>query len=331
MKTAKSITNGLALLLAVFILLFLATEYIGYHPSDDALKETSKAELFFEQNEMRRDYFRLMFLLCLSAAVGLLFDRLPEFGVFSALLPLSYALLLLPLKRLTKHPMVIVSLCLAHLCGAVVTCGYKDRSGKGHHASNASILSSLAALGCTGYSLFYLGKLRAVSAELEALDEAGVTVPTKVTFSPDLVRMAAMKLENYGESEAREMLSSFSREINFTALKTKILDTVKEDQFTFYFRLAILLFGAAVLMFALRRKLRLIPAVLSVVPFVYAAFMIHLDHMDTVALPILTTTLFAMICGITAYDQYGKGHDPAYDEEPAPEPPSDDPEETYYT
>ena len=47
MKTAKTVTNGLALMLAVFILLFLATQFLGYHPSDDALKKDSKLKLFF--------------------------------------------------------------------------------------------------------------------------------------------------------------------------------------------------------------------------------------------------------------------------------------------
>ena len=331
MKTAKTVTNGLALMLAVFILLFLATQFLGYHPSDDALKKDSKLNLFFDQNEVHRDYLRLFFLLCISAAAGLLFDKLPELGVLSALFPLGYALLLLSVKRLTKHPMVIVSLCLAHLCGAVVWCGYQDRKGTRPCASNASLLCSLTSLGLSGYVLYYQSLLRSVSEELAALKEAEITVSAKVRFVPDLIRMVAAKLKNFGASEARDMLTDFGRETDVSAWKIKILDSVTEDQFANYLRLAILLFGTAVLIFALRRWLKLTPALLSALPFLYAAIKIHADGMSALSLPILTASLFALVCGIVAFDQHGKRHDPAYDEEPTEEFPSDDPDETYYT
>jgi len=335
MKTAKTITDAIAIMLAIFIFIYVFCAYLKFNPTEKALEETSKLDLFIKDNETNNELFHLSELLFVSGLLGFAFRKKPEITVLTSLLSFSFALTLYNLKMITKHPMVITILCLSHLIGAIVYCGYLDRGpDKNMHSSRASTLCSIAGLTTGTYVLIKLNVLRSFSEAIKSFSEAGLKLSNKVLFNKKLLELIKMRFDNYGSEEAADLAADFNLDIEMSSLKLKMLNNFKEEQFKYYLSALIIIFAAMVLYFYVSRtRFRFIGIVLALIPAVYVIINVHTANLSALPLPLMCSVVASFICAFAGYDQRAKGHDDGYDVdcEPSEEVSNEDSGETTYT
>ena len=102
MRNVKNITAGVAILLCIFICIYILTLYLKFTPEEPKLLEDGtyeeidgKIKQFLDSDVNIKEHLTLVFLLAFSAAAGFLLEKLPAFGMVTSALPLSYALTML--------------------------------------------------------------------------------------------------------------------------------------------------------------------------------------------------------------------------------------------
>ena len=115
MRNVKNITAGVAILLCIFICIYLLTLYLKFTPDEPKLLEDGtyeeiygKIKQFIDSDVNIKEHLFLVFLLAISAAVGFLLPKLPAFGMVTSALALSYALTMLRFDALPKFPMSVI-------------------------------------------------------------------------------------------------------------------------------------------------------------------------------------------------------------------------------
>ncbi len=328
MKFLRAFTAGIAILLAVLILIYLVTLYVKYKPDEKKLeKGESKPVQFIKSAQHNKDYLRLAFFLFLSAAAAAVFKRQPEIGLVASVLLLAFDAQLIANSQLTKRPMAITILILAHLIAAFALCAESSARLRRRPCRVAGFclfgLSGAAAAWTVRYQRIF-----ETSAKIEeSFPESTFTISPQVRAYPDLVSIILRKFQNYGEDEARSLLSDFNSDIEIGQMRLKLLNTIDPEQQKAYIRLLLLLFGAAVLIFALRRFGKLC-ALLSSLPAISVAFNILFDKTSTLTLPLLVMTFAAFCCFAADSAVRGAPEDYSDFEDYASGPDPDSPEKT---
>jgi len=339
LKKFKALTDGLAILLAVLIIIFLAANYVKYKPDTQKVeKGISKLYQFFDNTQTNRDYMRLAILLCLSSAVSMIFRKRPEISVLTSLSVFAYVINMLFNKQLSEHPMVVTILSLCHCIGCLIYCAYRDRFEDKHHLSNASVLCSAGSLGLTAYILTFLLKYDSVREMGEKIAESGISLSHKIRFDTTFVSLIYEKLINSGVDEARDLSLSIAYDVKVSSLKNYFLSSLEPEELKSYLFLLIFILVPTVLIVIMRKKLRFIPVVLSAIPCVYAIIAVHAGKLSALPLSITVMTVATFLCSYAQFDQYGRGHDSAYapegertDEEGETEADVEDEQEVFYS
>ena len=307
MKIAKMFTQGLALLLALLIIIYLLTCYVKYNPKEEKLEEKSKLELYLEEKKTTDVYYLwLAVLLCISAAVGLIMPRFAEVIVFVSVLPTAYALTLYTNSSLATRPMAVILPCVMHTLGTVVYAAAEERSQKRNICAGAGILCALGGLAVTTVCAVFQKLALSVADEVAELKEASLTVSPKLQCFPTLVRMVWGRYAAGEDAQASEMLSDFERNLDVQGSKMFLYRSIDPEQFTVYVRLALIFFAVAVLWFAFRGKLRLPAAVLSFLPIVLAFHQLQNDRLSAMPMVILAFALMTGLCGFVSFEQGGR-------------------------
>lgn len=307
MKLAKIFTEGLAVMLAVFILIFVLTNYVKYSPKEEKLEESSKLELYLEEKaESDVLYLWLAALLFLAVGAGIALRRMPAVGAFLSVLPTGYALTLLSWKHLPTRPMTVVLLCFAYTAGSVVYAAAEERRLKRNVCANAGILCALGGLAVTGVSAFFQGRAATVADLVEEMSEASLSISKKLGAFPTLVRMIWARFACGEQSSASKMASNFEKSLNTKGTRLYFFMNIDAEQFRIYLRLALLFFALAVLWFVFRGKLRPLAAVLSALPLIYAYHHLMRDNLSAMPLVILLFALMSAVLGFVSFEQGGR-------------------------
>lgn len=248
----KSFTDGLAIFLALLIAIYLM---IGYIKSDthkgEPLSMLERIEKTLSTSSYRV-YFNIFLLLALSAAVGIIFRRLPWLAVPFAVLPLFYELFLLTEKLLTKYPTGVILFTAAHAAGAVAYAAYCDK--KRLTLCSAAVGGGLVALGgaaFAGYIAVLCERVHAFSETLALMRTKGVVVHDAVkTMSGAVGRIYSVYLTE-GSSAARTLSSEYFETLGKSGARSAFLGSVSGDETRAYAGVCVLFFGAAVLAFVL--------------------------------------------------------------------------------
>jgi hypothetical protein len=293
MKTLKNFTDGLAILLAVLILIYMLTLYAKFKPDEKKVEAgESKIVLFIESAQTNRDCLRMVFVLLVSAAAGFLLRRRPETGIVFSCFALCFVLLLFANHQIPKRPMVVVSLTLCHAAGALVYAADSDRKTGGASCPNGGLLCGAGMLTLSGVVLHYQTLARRTADILASLSDNGVSLPDNVRFIPGLADLIRRRYESEGRLAAEDLAIDFSSGLRYGTMKTRFLESVDAEQFSVYLKLSILIFAAAVLCFALRRKSRLLCALISAVPVCFCAVELQKDRLSSMALPLIVLALW---------------------------------------
>lgn len=308
MKIAKIFTEGMAILLAIFILLYLLTCYVTYNPDEKKLEEHGKLELYLEEKANTDVYYLwLCVILAASAAVGIFLRRMPAVGAFASVLPTAYALTLYLNKSLTKRPMTVVLLCTAFTLGSVVYAAAEERRTRRNICANAGILCALGGLAVTVPCAVFQRLSASVSEEVEILKEQGeMTVSAKLRCFPELVRMIYARWKIGETDTASKMLADFERSIDTKGTKMYFYRNIDPEQFTAYVRLALVFFAVAVLWFAFRGRLRPVAALMSFLPLGIAFFQLQNDRLSGMPMVILPFALMCALFGFVSFEQGGR-------------------------
>lgn len=126
MKTVKNFTSGIAVLLCIFICIYVLTLYLKFNPEEpDILPDGTteevpgKIEQFLDANINTEEHLTLCFLLAISAAAGFILEKVPAFGVLTSAAAFSYALTMMRFEALPKFPRTVVVLSFVHAAGAL--------------------------------------------------------------------------------------------------------------------------------------------------------------------------------------------------------------------
>lgn len=315
MRSVKNFTAGVAVLLCVFICIYLLTLYLKFTPDepevleDGAVEEVpGKLEQFLDSNVNIDEHINLVFLLAFSAAAGFLLEKAPAFGMFTSALALSYAFTMLRFDALPKFPMSIISLCLVHAVGAVFFAATSERGKKSfvgmNSAASGGFFCNLAALGLTAYICPILARLAEAADKLEILKESNLVIASKIAAIPNVVDMVYRAFENQGAEKAREVLNGISRQYETDGIAEEFEMTFVGEEYSVYLKLGILLLGILVISLVFRRR-AWVGACLSAIPPIYVFGSMMFDQMSTATLILLTLTLFGAIGAFAAYQREG--------------------------
>ncbi len=306
MRVLKNFTDGIAILLAVFILLYTVTLYVKFKPDEKEIESgESKAVLFLEESQTNKDCLRLIFVLTISGLAGFLFRRRPEFSAAFAVFTLCFILIMFDYNMIPKRPMVIISLTAAHTFGSLAYCIDFDKKTGGFSCPNTGILCGAGAMTLAVTALGYQHSALKSADSIKILKENGVSFPENIKFVPQLAELIKRKFLSDGEFEAEDVAYDFSSELKFETVKSHFLDTVTEEQFTIYLRLIILLFAAVVICFAFRNRNRWLAAIASSIPLIYCIFQMSFDRLSAMPLPIIVCTLCMALCHFASFESEG--------------------------
>ena len=306
MKPAKSFTDGLAILLAVLLLIYLLTCYIKYNPGEEALLEESKLTLFFESSVHYRQHLYLTLMLSMSVAVGMILRKRPGFCLLFSCAPLCYALTMYASKDLTVHPMIIILGCLAHTAGSIFFAAAEDRRLGKNFLSNGGLLCTLSALALSTACTVRQSAAASVASIVKEMETAGINLPSKIHSNTDVIRRIYDLYIRRGTSYASGMAGDYSREFEAEGIKLYYLGSIKGEQLSVYIRLSLILFGLAVLWFFLRRRHRGLAALIAFIPPVYLFINLLFDRVSAMPLMLMALTLIAAVCAAADFDQHGK-------------------------
>lgn len=315
MRSVKNFTAGVALLLCVFICIYVLTLYLKFTPDEPEILEDGtveeipgKLEQFLDSNVKVKEHLNLVFLLAFSAAVGFLLEKMPAFGMLTSACALAYALTMLRFDAFPKFPMSIISLCLVHAVGAVFFAATSERGKKSfiglHSSASGGFLCNLAALGLTAYICPILERIAESAEKIEILKENHLVIATKLAAIPNVVDMVYRTFENHGAEKAREALNEISRQYSAEGIVQDFEMTFVGEEFSVYLKLGILLFGILVLTLVFRRK-AWIGALLSAIPPIYVFGNMMFDKLSTATLILLTFTIFGAVGAFAAYQREG--------------------------
>lgn len=315
MKTLRAFVNGLAVMIAVFILIYLLATYAKFTlPDAKAEAGISKVRAFVEQAQFNRDYIRLLLFFSLAALSGILFKKKPAFPLFVAVMLCAFVLQLYANGQLTKRPMVLTIFAAVIAAGDLILCAWQDRLTGSMTLSRAGLAATAVSLAICSVCSVYQHGLYVISDGLTKLEENGIKISDKLKGSPRLLRMVIDSYENRGTDAARELYYHFNRQIDPGEMKEKFFGSLDGADFRAGLALTLLVFASAVLCFVCAMRKKTLPAALiSSVPAA-AAFIFNItDRLDTLGLPVMLTLSVSFVCFAAEYGQLMKGHDPAYD------------------
>ena len=315
MRNVKNITAGVAILLCIFICIYLLTLYLKFTPEEPELLEDGTYEeidgaikQFIDSDVTVKEHLILVILLAVSAAAGFILEKVPAFGMFTSALALSYALTMLRFEALPKFPMSVISLCLIHAVGALFFAATSERGKKSllglNSAASGGLLCNLAAIGLCAYICPILQRLVGFEEKLATLKEGGIVIGRKIAVIPGVVDMIWRAFENHGADQARDALTSIMRQYDGDGIKVAWAGTYVSEEMPVYIKLAILIFGIVILSLVFRRR-AFIGACLAVIPPIYIFGNIMYDKLSSGTLVLLTLTAFGAIGAFAAYQREG--------------------------
>ena len=316
MRNVKNITAGVAILLCIFICIYILTLYLKFTPEEPKLLEDGtyeeidgKIKQFLDSDVNIKEHLTLVFLLAFSAAAGFLLEKLPAFGMVTSALPLSYALTMLRFDALPKFPMSVITLCLVHAVGAVFFAATSERGKKSflglNSAASGGLICNIAAIGLCAYICPILQRFAEMEEKIAILKENNLILSTRIAAIPDVVDMVWRTFEMHGAEKAREALTSIIRQSESDGIEAAFSGTYLAEEFPVYLRLAILLFGIVILSLVFRRR-AFVGAILSVIPPIYVFGNMMYDKISTATLILLTLTIFGAIGAFAAYQRQGQ-------------------------
>jgi hypothetical protein len=315
MRNVKNITAGVAILLCIFICIYLLTLYLKFTPEEPKLLEDGtyeeidgKIKQFIDSDVQIKEHLNLFFLLAFSAAAGFLLEKMPAFGMVTSALALSYALTMLRFEALPKFPMSVISLCLVHAAGALFFAATSERGKKSflglNSAASGGLICNITAIGLCAWICPILSRLEQAEEKIAILKESNLIISTRIAAIPDVVDMIWRTFEAHGADKAREALTSILRQYKGDGIESAFAGTYIADEMPVYIKLAILIFGAVILSLVFRRR-AFVGALLSVIPPIYVFGNMMYDKISTATLILLTLTLFAAIGAFAAYQREG--------------------------
>ncbi|MBQ3229143.1 MAG: hypothetical protein IJB43_11215 [Clostridia bacterium] len=316
MRNVKNITAGVAILLCIFICIYILTIYLKFTPEEPKLLEDGtyeeidgKIKQFLDSDVNIKEHLTLVFLLAFSAAAGFLLEKLPAFGMVTSALPLSYALTMLRFDALPKFPMSVITLCLVHAVGAVFFAATSERGNRSflglNSAASGGMICNIAAIGLCAYICPILQRFAEMEEKIAILKENSLILSTRIAAIPDVVDMVWRAFEMHGTEKAREALTSIIRQSESNGIEAAFSGTYLAEEFPVYLRLAILLFGIVILSLVFRRR-AFVGAILSVIPPIYVFGNMMYDKISTATLILLTLTIFGAIGAFAAYQRQGQ-------------------------
>ena len=315
MRNVKNITAGVAILLCIFICIYLLTLYLKFTPDETKLLDDGsyedidgKIKQFLDSDGNIKEHLNLVFLLALSAAAGFLLEKLPAFGMVTSALPLSYALTMLRFDALPKFPMSVITLCLVHAAGAIFFAATSERGKRSFlglgSAASGGMICNITAIALCAYICPILQRFAEIEEKIEILKENNLILSTRIAAIPDVVDMIWRAFENHGTEKAREALTSIIKQYKGDGVEAAFAGTYLAEEFPVYLRLAILLFGIVILSLVFRRR-AFVGSILSVIPPIYIFGNMMYDQISTATLILLTLTLFGAIGAFAAYQREG--------------------------
>lgn len=315
MRNVKNITAGVAILLCVFICIYILTLYLKFTPDEPKLLEDGtyeeidgKIKQFLDSDVNIKEHLNLVFLLAFSAAAGFLLEKLPAFGMVTSALALSYALTMLRFDALPKFPMSVITLCLVHAAGALFFAATSERGKKSflklNSAASGGLICNIAAIGLCAYICPILQRFAEIEEKIAILKENNLILSTRIAAIPDVVDMIWRAFEMHGTEKAREALTSIIRQYEGDGIEAAFAGTYIAEELPVYLRLAILLFGIVILSLVFRRR-AFVGAILSVIPPIYVFGNMMYDKISTATLILLTLTIFGAIGAFAAYQREG--------------------------
>ena len=338
MKTVKNFTSGIAVLLCIFICIYVLTLYLKFNPEEpDILPDGTteevpgKIEQFLDANINTEEHLTLCFLLAISAAAGFILEKVPAFGVLTSAAAFSYALTMMRFEALPKFPRTVVVLSFVHAAGALFYAATSERGKKSflglNSAASGALLCQTAAIGVSLYVYRILYIFNGVTEKLEILKEEGLIIGTKIAAIPDVIDILWHVFEKYGVIEARRTLNEISKQYAAKGIAEDMQMTYVAEEYSVYLRLAIILFGVLILTLVFRRR-AWIGACLGAIPVLYVFGNVMYDKMSSYTLTLLTLTFVASIGAFAAYqregepalvDEDGEEIEIEEDDDPAPE------------
>jgi hypothetical protein len=315
MRNVKNITAGVAILLCIFICIYLLTLYLKFTPEEPELladgtyeEIDGKIKQFIDSDVQIKEHLNLFFLLAFSAAAGFLLEKMPAFGMVTSALALSYALTMLRFEALPKFPMSVISLCLVHAAGALFFAATSERGKKSflglNSAASGGLICNITAIGLCAWICPILSRLEQAEEKIAILKESNLIISTRIAAIPDVVDMIWRTFEAHGADKAREALTSILRQYTGDGIESAFAGTYIAEEMPVYIKLAILIFGAVILSLVFRRR-AFVGALLSVIPPIYVFGNMMYDKISTATLILLTLTLFAAIGAFAAYQREG--------------------------
>lgn len=315
MRNVKNITAGVAILLCIFICIYLLTLYLKFTPEEPKLLEDGtyeeidgKIKQFVDSDVKIKEHLNLFFLLAFSAAAGFLLEKMPAFGMVTSALSLSYALTMLRFDALPKFPMSVISLCLVHAAGAIFFAATSERGKRSflglNSAASGGMICNIAAIGLCAWICPVLERLAQAEEKIAVLKESNLIISTRIAAIPDVVDMVWRTFEMHGAEKAREALTSIIRQSESNGIEAAFAGTYIAEEMPVYIRLAIIIFGIVILSLVFRRR-AFVGALLSVIPPVFVFGNMMYDKLSTATLILLTLTLFGAIGAFAAYQREG--------------------------
>ncbi len=312
-KTVKNFTSGIAVLLCIFICIYVLTLYLKFKPEEPEILEDGtmeelpgKLEQFLDANINTEEHLTLCFLLAISAAAGFILEKVPAFGMLTSAAALSYALTMMRFEALPKFPNTVVVLCLVHAAGALFYAATSERGKKSflglNSAASGALLCNAAAVGISLYVYRILYVFNGVTEKVEALKEEGFVISTKLAAIPDVMDMIWRTYEIHGIQSARKLLNEISKQYTAEGIAEDINMTYVGEEYSVYLRLAIIIFGVLILTLVFRRR-AWIGACLCAIPPICVFANIMYDKMSTYTLTLLALTVISAIGAFAAYQR----------------------------
>lgn len=303
------------MVLCVLICIYVATLYLKFTPeepkvlSDGTVEEVDSAiKQFIDSDVKAKEHLVLVFILGISAFVGLVLEKAPSLGMLTSVTALAYALTLFNFEGLPKFPMTVISLCLVHASGAVFFAATSERGKRSllgaNSAATGGILCNAAAFFATAYVARILGMLCEIDDKIEYLKENGITVTTKLAIVPETVEMLVRTFDNHGIEKARDVLYTFNKQYTADGVAEKIDLSFSAGEYNAYAILMAVLALTVLISFIFRKKTGLV-ALLSALTATYAFGNVLFGKMSTASLAILAMTIFAAIGAFAAAQREG--------------------------
>lgn len=293
----KSFTDGLAIFLAVLIAIYILTGYIKSDSGKNVSMSMSEKVEKLITTPAYRIYIDIFVLLLVSAAVGIFLRRWPALGVVASALPLAYELFLLTQKLLTKYPTAVILFTAAHAAGALLYAEVSDRSLRTRLArpAAAALVGTLGAA-FSAHTSVLCGRVAASEATAAELARHGLAPSPAVKTIPGAIdRIYAVYLTE-GSSTARTLGADHLKALGESGVRAAYRRAVEGDQMAAYLGVALLLFGAAVLVFYLfSKKLGWARLLVALVPLSVISVLLIGESLSAAGIVLLLAALYLIV------------------------------------